>query len=181
MATAAPEFAIRPLERRDSLDEMTGLLHRAYRPLAEAGMRFLASHQDVQTTRERCLGDGRYCLVAERDGRLVGTITLWRPAPDSKCGHYRREGIVVFGQFAVEPSLQRRGLGRRLLNEVETLAASLGAAELCCDTSENAIDLIRWYLSLGYAEVERVRWDVTNYRSVVLSKSVRRGGEPPHR
>ncbi len=40
------------------------------------------------------------------------------------------------------------------------------------DTSEQATQLIRWYEQQGYRHVGYADWDVTNYRSVVLSKAV---------
>jgi signal transduction histidine kinase len=46
----------------------------------------------------------------------------------------------------------------------------MGMIELALDTSEHATRLIETYARRGSLEVERCRWDVTNYRSVVMSK-----------
>jgi len=37
----------------DSIDDLTAMLHEAYAPLALAGMRFVASHQDSEATKRR--------------------------------------------------------------------------------------------------------------------------------
>jgi hypothetical protein len=59
-----------------------------------------------------------------------------------------------------------------LLGEVERLAISDGKTELALDTSEGAAHLLDYYAKKGYREVERVRWDVVNYGSVVMSKGI---------
>jgi GNAT superfamily N-acetyltransferase len=167
---------IRPLLGDDSLSELTALLHRAYRPLAEAGMRYVASHQDEQTTRRRAIAPDRECVLAVENDRILGTIVLGHPG--AKTHHhacpdwYRRPDVATFEQFAVEPSRQRQGIGSLLLNWAETRAAELGAAEIACDTSEHAAHLIGLYTTRGYRMVDRVQWGSTNYRSIVLSKAI---------
>ena len=163
---------IRPLQAEDDLADLTDLLHRAYRPLAERGLRYLATHQDVATTQRRCAeGD---CFVAELDGRIVGTLTLSCHAPDRSNGTpwYERPDVAHFGQFAVEPALQRRGIGRALIEAVEHRAIDRGMAELALDTAEPAQHLVRWYERLGFRFIEYAQWRVTNYRSVILSKAL---------
>jgi ribosomal protein S18 acetylase RimI-like enzyme len=168
---AQAAFRIRPYTVTDSLAEITVLLHRAYRPLAEAGMRYLASHQDEETTRER-LEHGQ-SFVVECAGRVVGTISLYGPSLTSTCAFYRRPDVWHFGQFAVEPELQGRGIGSALLSAVEASAREAGASELALDTSEHADALITFYERYGFRKVGEVEWTgVTNYRSVVLSKSL---------
>lgn len=63
---------IRPLNSNDNLEELTSLLHRAYKQLVDQGMFALASHQDVSST-ERRVKEAE-CFVAESDGKLTGTI-----------------------------------------------------------------------------------------------------------
>ena len=150
--------------------ELTDLLHRAYGPLAQAGFRFLASWQDEEVTRRRV--EGTECWVAERDGRIIGTATLRPPGCSKGTPWYERPDVAVIGQFAVEPACQGSGLGTALMKHLEARARAIGMAHVAVDTAEGATRLIRYYEGLGYRLVERVQWDVTNYRSVVLSKSL---------
>jgi GNAT superfamily N-acetyltransferase len=152
----------------DSMAELTELLHRAYAPLAAAGMRFFASHQDEAWTRKRAAAGE--CWVGVSAGRMVATVTLADAARTSGSPWYDRPDVASFGQFAVAPELQGRGVGSALVALVERRAAAWGVAELALDTSENAVDLIRFYERRGYCFVGHVQWEVTNYRSRIFSK-----------
>jgi GNAT superfamily N-acetyltransferase len=161
---------VRLLNSDDSVAELTGLLHRAYRALAERGMRFMASHQDEEKTRERILG--KECYLAFHGGLLAGTITLRSPKQAHGSPWLDREDVSSFGQFAVEPALQRHGIGSCLMEVVEARAREMGACELALDTAEPAEDLIGFYAARGYRFIEYVQWSVVDYRSVVMSKHV---------
>jgi len=164
------DFQIRLIRPDDDYAELTELLHRAYGSLAARGMRFLASHQDEETTRER-IGEGE-CYPAMHDGQMIGTI-LWRSAQQTGgTPWYDRPDVSSFAQFAVEPTLQNRGIGSRLLAIAEGRAAETGAAEIALDTAEPAHDLIRFYTRRGYRFIEYTQWNLANYRSVIMSKRI---------
>jgi GNAT superfamily N-acetyltransferase len=166
---------IRPIEPADSIDQLTSLLHRAYRGLAEMGFRFYASHQTSEQTAKRIAG--AHCWVAVMSSKLVGTVCLSddRRKWDSRCAYYHRAGVWTCNQFAVEPELRRRGIGAAMMDLVEQAAAASGAAEIALDTAEGAAHLIRYYERRGYRVVGHVQWNITNYRSVVMSKWLQGG------
>ena len=166
----ASPLTIRAWQPTDDVDVITELLHRAYAPLAQAGLRYLATHQSAEVTRER-LTSG-HPLVALREGTIVGTATLYPPDAASPCELYRQPGVYCFGQFAVSPELQRGGIGRQLIEHLEAVARQQGATELALDTAEGAVHLVEWYRRLGFRPVQYVDWEVTNYRSVVMSKTL---------
>jgi GNAT superfamily N-acetyltransferase len=161
---------IRPLRASDSTLELTLLIHRAYRRLANLGLRYSGTRQSEEATRRR-VSKGE-CLVAEREGRLVGTVTLVRGVPVRGSLWLNLPGVVYFEQFAVEPELQGLGIGSALLREVERRASAGGAREVSLDTAERAEHLVRFYASRGYRTVERVRWPGKDYWSVVMSKGL---------
>jgi GNAT superfamily N-acetyltransferase len=161
---------IRPWQATDSIDELTDLLHRSYASLAAMGLRYWATHQSADVTRKRI--EQGTCLLAVVDGVMQGTVVFRDAAGTSGCPWYGRADVASFAQFAVSPQLQKNGLGLQLLRGVEALAASSGAAELALDTAEPATHLVDWYTRLGYRFVEHTQWAHTNYRSVVLSKSL---------
>lgn len=162
---------IRKLRDSDPVPGITQLLHAAYAPLAAMGLRYTATHQDDQVTRAR-LARG-IPWVAELDGEIVATVTLYpTPSGSAACAWYQQEGVFTLGQFAVRPDLQCQGLGRRMMELMESEAAVSGARELALDTAEDAVHLVRWYERAGYRFIGFADWSTTNYRSVVLSKTL---------
>lgn len=166
---AQPRPTLRRLREDDDLVELTALLHAAYAPLAQAGMKFYASHQPVEATAQRA-AKGE-CWVALVEGRLVGTITLIPPDRPGEIPLYEPPTVAVIGQFGVHPDCKGLGLGRALIDKAEERALALGAEEVALDTSEHAHALIALYTRRGYRQVGEADWrPTTNYLSVVLSK-----------
>jgi len=155
-------------EHEALVPELTGILHEAYGTLASKGMRYWASFQTVEDTKQR-LGQGESYL-AFLESELAGTINLRGPEEAGESLFYRRAGVYSFRQFAVKPSLQGKRIGAKLLDFAEARARDLGATHLALDTSEKADALIALYTRRGYSFQEQVQWDLVNYRSVILAK-----------
>ena len=169
-----PGLVVRQLTASDSTAELTRLLHRAYAGLSRRGLRYVASHQDEDTTRRRIAGGE--CLVATLGDRLVGTVTFVPKERTGPCEWYERPDVASCQQLAVDTGLQGAGVGSLLVELVEERAWVTGAREVALDTSEQADDLIGWYRRRGYRFVQEAEWEVTNYRSVVLSKRLTLSG-----
>ncbi len=162
---------IRPYRPSDSIEELTALLHAAYAPLAEQGMKYLASHQAESVTSNRLRAGESYVAVSCNDDRIVGTITFVPPdRTDADCEYYNKPGVSWFQQFAVDPAMQGQGVGSLLMAQVESRATAFQAIEIALDTSEHAHDLIERYKKSGYEIVGAENWDCTNYRSVLMRK-----------
>ncbi|WP_327679248.1 GNAT family N-acetyltransferase [Kitasatospora sp. NBC_00458] len=168
----ASEVAVRRFSADDSVEELTTLLHRAYADHAAAGRAFFASYQSVEDTAIR-LGRGE-CWLALQGAVLVGTVTL-AARYKVQDGYPAPAGAGSFWQLAVDPAYCRTGLGQRLLTLAEERIAALGATEAVIDTSVEAIELVGWYRRRGYDPIGTWRWDVTNYESVVLLKTLPAG------
>jgi GNAT superfamily N-acetyltransferase len=164
------ELLIRRWNESDDLTALTDLLHRAYKPLADMGLRFLATHQDETVTLKR-LSEG-LAFVGEIDGKVIATITLLPPEVVNGTPWYDRPDVSSMHQLAVEPELQRQGIATKLIHHVEEEAKKIGATELALDTAEGAHHLIKYYKKLGYRFIEYTKWDVVNYRSVIMSKTL---------
>ncbi|MFJ8442515.1 GNAT family N-acetyltransferase [Kitasatospora griseola] len=160
---------LRRFTERDSIDELTQLLHRAYSDHAVAGRVFFASYQSVQDTANR-LGQGE-CWMAERETELVGTVTV-AARHAVPVGYPAPTEAGSFWQLAVDPAFQGSGLGNRLLTLAEERIVALGSTKAVIDTSAHAVDLVAWYRRRGYLPIGTWQWDVTNYESVVLLKDL---------
>ena len=172
-AAGASPLTIRRLAPEDSFEEMTALLHRAYAPLAAAGLKYWATHQTAADTRERC--EAGECWVGVMDGALMATVTLVAPGQGRGCPLYAEPTVSKFGQLAVDPALKGRGFGNALMDTIERRAREMGAATLALDTAEGARGLIAMYEARGYRKVGTVDWRPdTNYLSVLLSLELAR-------
>lgn len=167
-AVPQDDLRLRALEPGDSVVELTALLHRAYARLGAMGLNYTAVDQSPDVTAKR-LGSGTCFVVAQGD-RLVGTILVHPTYASNDCAWFTRPGVACVHQFAVDPSLQGGGVGRRLLQRAEDWAREHGFAEVAMDTAEPATHLVAFYGRLGYEVVDTVQWDGKVYRSVVLRK-----------
>lgn len=83
-------------------------------------------------------------LVARAEGRLVA------------CGASRRlnDGSIEIKRIYVRPFLRGRGLGRRLLGELEARARAAGARRLVLETGVRQPEAIALYRSEGFSSIE---------------------------
>lgn len=89
---------------------------------------------------------GRAILVAEDDQGICGTVQLDVDLPDNQT---HRADVC---KMLVHRRARRRGLGARLMREVESLARALGRSVLVLDTVTDS-DAHRLYTRLGWTRV----------------------------
>ncbi|MCE4557300.1 GNAT family N-acetyltransferase [Roseateles cellulosilyticus] len=166
---------IRPLAASDCLTELTALLHASYASLAAQGWNFTAVDQPVDVTRDRLAGAQGF--VAERGGRLVGTIAVRGPKPageayigDPSPPLFTTPGTAILSQLAVHPDCRGLRLGERLLDAAEAWARAQGLTQIALDTAEPATALRRRYERRGYVTVGSVQWRGKTYASVLMAK-----------
>ncbi|ENQ3077249.1 GNAT family N-acetyltransferase [Bacillus cereus] len=157
--------------KKDDVEQLTRVLNKSYKKLADLGFNYLASHQDSSITLERI--NKALCLVAIRDNKIIGSISYYSPESNKGCNWYNKGNVATIGQFGIHPSYQSMGIGRKLIELVEELAIKEGIEELALDTAEGASHLIKYYGDKGYRFIEYINWEITNYRSVVLSKKLK--------
>jgi GNAT superfamily N-acetyltransferase len=94
---------------------------------------------DAQTLR-RMMEKGKFLLAEEGDG-LLGCVYL-----------ELRGERAYFGLLAVAPARQRKGLGRRLIHEVEESAQGAGCRIMDIQIVNLRRELPPFYRGLGYVE-----------------------------
>jgi aminoglycoside 6'-N-acetyltransferase I len=92
-------------------------------------------------------------FVAEDNGRIVGFLELDYRKYAPGC---RSSPLPFIEGWYVEPGLQRRGIGRALIEAAEACARVAGHNEIASDTEIANADGIAAHIALGYEEVERV-------------------------
>ena len=70
-------------------------------------------------------------LVMEWNGQLIGHVMYMRAKITADDG--RELPVMTFGPISIHPDFQRRGLGKRLLDESMERARELGAGALCIE------------------------------------------------
>src|SRR5438477_7726099 len=123
------------------------------------GLNFTGVDQDDEITRRRMRG--REVYVIERDGELIGTVTV--AVKESEGTRYGYINVL-----AVAPNHQRRGIGSELMAIAERRAREIGLDRVRLDTAIPAQHLIKWYAARGYQPIAEVQWDGKTYRSVVM-------------
>jgi ribosomal protein S18 acetylase RimI-like enzyme len=78
-------------------------------------------------------------LVAEDDGRIIGTVIG---------GYDGRRGIIY--HLAVEKSHQRHGIGKMLMHEIERRLAAKGCLRSYLLVKPEAIDVLSFYQESGW-------------------------------
>ena len=154
---------------RDSYEQLTTMLHRAFARLGMMGLNCTCVDQDVGGTMRRAqAGD---CFVVVSEGKIIGTMTLYARDRESVCEHYHRGDVATVRQLAIDPAWQNRGIGKSLLAFAEHWAATRGYAELALDTPYPAAHLVAFYRGQGFRIVDAVRFAGKVYDSAILSKA----------
>ena len=169
----AEREVVRTLTESDSIEDLTLLLHRAYKRQIDMGLHPLAGRQSLEITHQST--HSGECFVASLNGRLVGTILLQEVEDAGFPAHFLKPEVAHFSLLGVDPDLHGLGIGRQLLSAIEVRSRERGFGELACSMAEPDAKLMRFYERLGYRLVEWWQWPYTNYRSAILSKTLGAG------
>lgn len=158
---------IRIIPKPDNItwEEITELIHLAFKEKAERGLKYLATYQDIETTKKR-VGDG-ICLVALLDHKLVGTGSIRFFQPHSKYKKWHNKAIYAYsGQLAVHPDYKKLGIGSMLQEERIKIAIANNADEFLSHTSIHAKDIHAFLKKFGFKKIELISGAATNYYAV---------------
>jgi len=132
--------AVRPAIAADAA-ALTSLINRAF-----AVERFFLVHERVTLAQVRSALDRGTFLLLEADGALQAAVFC-------EIGGEIAPGFGRIGMLSVEPDLQRKGIGRRMVEEAESFFRNRG----CAFAELRIVDLRRelppFYRKLGYVEV----------------------------
>jgi GNAT superfamily N-acetyltransferase len=157
---------------QDSRAVLQKLLHRAS---AATGME--GEHREYHPLSGRVRQGGKVeeaCFVAVCNGRVTGTLTLETADPASVCPHYRRPDVATIHRYGVDPSWQRRGIGKALLSLASRWAASHGYVRLALDLPITERRLLDFYVAQGFSVVDTIHFEGRDYDSAVLGRPASR-------
>ncbi|CAN5331412.1 hypothetical protein BH20ACT24_BH20ACT24_21040 [soil metagenome] len=96
------------------------------------------------------------------------------------CGGLRRwgPGIGEIKRMYVDPGARGSGIGRAILEGLESAARDRGYLSIRLETGTPQPEAVALYESAGYARIEPYRWDWSHDLSVALEKHLRPGPAP---
>ena len=145
------DITIRRLTARDTSHrtELANLLVATVDDGASVGFLPPLAMADAMAYWESVSDEQTILLVAEADGRIVGTVQGQLAAKAN--GRHRAE----IGKLLVHPGARRRGIARRLMDAIEAELRADGRTLIVLDTREgdpsNAL-----YQGMGYVEAGRI-------------------------
>ncbi len=157
-ALSGSHVTIRPI-RREDYDDVRRITRGAY---LEAGYftddahPYMAVLSDVEHRAQHA-----EVWVAERDGTVVGSVAL--TFAGQRYTDIAVEGELEFRMLAVDPAVQRGGVGRAMVEQVIEHARTLPGIEAVSLTSGS--DMVRahqLYESLGFVRIPERDWEVPN-------------------
>jgi GNAT superfamily N-acetyltransferase len=93
---------------------------------------------------------GAAVIVAERDGRVAGSVFLFPPASDAYTGLAEPPRWPELRLLAVDPAARGLGVGEALVRECARRARDAGAPALGLHTSASMASARRMYARLGF-------------------------------
>lgn len=136
--------------RPDEYDEIADLTWAAYREYARK------MTPDAWDGLEQSVRSGLAAtepverIVAERDGRIVGSVQLYPAAANAYNGAIGSSGCPEVRLLAVDPAARGSGIATALMEECIERARRAGATELGLHTSESMQTAIQMYERMGF-------------------------------
>lgn len=158
---------IKILQKPDYItwEQITELLHLAFAEKNERGLKYLATHQDAETTRRR-VGDG-VCFVALLGDVLIGTASMRILKPNEINKKWHNQNLYAYtSQLAVHPDYKGYGVGKLLQNARIMYCHENNVDEMLGHTSIHAKEILNWYRRQGADFVEYISSPATNYYAV---------------
>ena len=165
---------VRPLDSKDSVHELTDLLHLTFQLDEQQPYDYPMANQSEETTRLHVnRGD---CWIADIEGRITGVGLVWPPEKNVRRRWYRRwyrpRQTAYLRILAVHPDFQRMGIGTMLLDHCEQSAVKMNTWELAGSSPVGSRQL-SLYKRRGYRIFRYISFSDTNYHSVFFAKWIR--------
>lgn len=115
--------------------------------------------------------DDSRLLVAERAGRVVGTVTFFEDAAREGLGW--PSGWAGLRALAVDPAARGLGIGRMLMEACRDRARAAGAKVLCLHTASFMAAAVAIYQDMGFQRAPAFDFSPTGHLGVEADTDVR--------
>ena len=149
----------------DEGDAVGVLTERVYRDGGFVGDDYAAELRDGESrVRDATV------VVAELDGRLVGTVTI--ALPGTRYSEIARADELEVRMLAVADDVRRRGIADALMDAVETMARDRGLTGVILSTAPMMHGAHRLYERRGYVRRPERDWDVDGLRLLAYERDL---------
>lgn len=129
------------------IPELNKLVNYAYRDTTRAGwtteIDFLGgTRTDEEAIRKFFTEEGSTILKFVDEGKIIGCVRLLKHGSQ-----------LYLGMFAVDPAVQNKGIGKKILGAAEDEARKQGCTSIDMTVVSERKELIDWYKRHGYIEV----------------------------
>ncbi len=128
----------------------------------------VTSPQYVQTLLDAAARIEQACvLLAELDGRAVGTVTVTDRPP---LANIAKAGELEVRMLGVLAHARRLGVAQALMQECEQLARQTGKTSLVLSTEPAMVAALALYLRLGFARTPDRDWTINGTRLITFGR-----------
>ncbi|AOS65349.1 GNAT family N-acetyltransferase [Actinoalloteichus hymeniacidonis] len=103
-------------------------------------------------------------VAADDSGTVLGAVTVC--SADSSYAELARDGELEVRMLAVAPAARGRGVGRRLMDEVHSLARRRGMTRIVLCSQDRMLAAHRLYERFGFARSPERDWSIGEIRLV---------------
>ncbi len=165
------EIAIREV-RPEEYDALGDLTVAAYRSVGELDAGYHEHIHDVGSRAAVC----PVLVAVDANGRVLGGVT-YVPGPGTPYSEVEREGEAGFRMLAVDPTVQGRGVGRRLVVACLDRARREGRTGMVLLTRPFMTAAHRLYESVGFRrDPERDWWPEDDLELIAFAVAFDRAG-----
>ena len=144
----------------DNIEKIFTFVQKAINKMIEQG---IFQWDEIYPTKDDFANDARknQLYIAEVDGQIAVCFTLNQECDEEyKNGNWKYNGpdFLVIHRLCVNPDFQNKGIGSKVCQEIEKLAAERGMKALKLDCFTQNPYSQKMYTKLGYSEVGFADW-----------------------
>jgi len=157
---------IRPME----IDDISAVYHLGEELFTSDELPFLYRTWDPYEVTDYFTSDPDYCLVAEREDRIIGFILATTVEKEGTA--WKKYGYLTW--IGVDEAFQRTGLGLRLYRKLEEGFQKDGVRMVMADTEASNKEAIAFFRKLGFSSSRQHLWLAKTLKSPAKNQESRR-------
>lgn len=148
-------FGLRIVTEQD-IEPLVPLINSAYQYENDEGsFKDPAALRSTPETIKLAMEEGVVVVATNPQSREIIGVFQYKDIPQQEGSE---ELVGYFGMLAVNPDLQGKGIGGRIVGIAENIARSRGRNTMQIQVVNHSTHLLDWYSRLGYQEFDRTDW-----------------------